>query len=289
MPFNTDEREQMLENYEKSQGFAPVDDTDTSTETEEETETPSEETEDAETLTEETEEAEASDETEEADDESEAEDGVKKGAVDEKMVPYGALHEEREKRKGLSKKVEILETQLNEVLQDYRKVAESRDEETDDMADPEIANLKRELAELKQFRNEMTQKDQQASARAQQDELTRSVEETDKKLEKDGYPGFIYTTDAVAREIAKMVKDDPENAYLYSPEGWYKVYSEVVFPKVESKFSNLHKSKLFEKKEKLKSKQKLVGKVGKKAAPEKSDQDWDYTDYIKFRKEQSFA
>jgi len=268
--FNEQERSGIAEKYAELQGEVP-EETDASTETEETTDDSTET---------EAEDTDASTETDDAEFTSEAEDTT------EKTVPYGALHEEREKRKSLSKKVTELETQLNTVLQDYKTLVTEK--ETDDTADldPELAALKREIKELREFKNSMTEERQKSTAEKQQQEVMDSVNKTDAELEKEGFPGFIFATEAVAQEIRNLVKEDPENSWMFSPEGWKKVFKEKVFPEMRSKFVKVHKDELFDKKKDLKAGQKIAGKTGKvPATPKKDDgSNWNYDDYIKHRK-----
>jgi len=286
MGFNEKERESLVEDYEKTQtGFSPVEEeTETSTESEESAEDSTETEEQTEASTETEEETETSAESEETEYTSEAED-----TKDEKMVPYGALFEEREKRKVLSKKVNDLEGQLQEVLQDYRKVVDTKETETEEYSDPEMAMMRKEISELREFKNHMTKKEQESSAKAQQDELKTNVQNTDTSLEKEGFPGFLYATEAVGQKIAQLVQEDPENSWLYSPEGWAKVYKEHIFPELKGKFTSIHKDELFDKKKELKSGQKLATKTGKKPPSKKKDEDWSYNDYIKFRKSKTLG
>ena len=122
--------------------------------------------------------------------------------------------------------------------------------------------------------------------RAHQD----SVFQTDKELEEEGFPGFLESTDAVGVEIKRLVRDDPLNKDLYGPAGWKKVFKETVFPQLSAKFDKLYKADLFDKKKKLKSTQKITGKTGAKSVQsQKSDDDWSYDDYVKYRQDHSFA
>ena len=315
MPLHDQEREALLENYDKHSGLAEdstetEETTDASTE-DEATDPTTDETVDGDTDTEEKEvtddPAETKDYESEDDDDSEAKaagDDAKDSDDDagddkQKMVPHGLFHEEREKRKFLQGQVQDLQTKLDQVLQDYKRLV-TKEEDTHDeddvdefgvrTTDPKIKQLEREIAELREFKKQFTEKQQNEQKVEQDQKHAENVKMINERLEKEGMPGFIFATDAVGRAIRAKIAEDPSNRWLFSPEGWYKVYKEVVYPEMAGLFTEQDKTDLLEKKKGLKSKQKIATKHGTKPTPkdDESGKKWTFKDYMDLRKSQSF-
>lgn len=263
-----------------------VDNTGTSPEqegTEETTEkTPSDET----TLSEES--TETSTAKEVTTEEEVTEDSVTEQSVEgkeEKTVPLSALHEEREKRKSLSSKVAQLETQLKDILQDYKQRFESTQQPESEEEPTETEQLRKEINDLKQWKTDRDEKSRRDDATAKITHTNRQVINTDIKLEKEGYPGFQFAVNAVTAELQKLVAEDPENKYLDQPSGWEKVYKEKIFPTLKAKFNKQDKTELFDKKKELKSQAKLTTGGIKPEATEKKEESWTFDDYLQMRYE----
>ena len=200
----------------------------------------------------------------------------------DKTVPLSALHEEREKRKALSSKVSELESQLYDVLQDYKtRFDQTQKEEIEELDD--IGKLQKELGDLKKWKSTTEQKGMQADIAKKRTNLDQQVVSTDATLEKEGYPGFSLAINAVTQELQKRVLADPENAALDKPEGWKIIYKETIYPILEGKFIKRDKEKLTGEKTELKKDALLSGPGVKAEVANKKEEEWTYDDYLQMR------
>lgn len=205
-------------------------------------------------------------------------------AKDEKTVPLGALHEEREKRKALGLELEEVKGQLHTVLQDIRQLSDQKKTE-ETAAEEELGSvevLEKRIMALEGGQRK-TARDMQTEKQAKQDQaLNSDIKKVDAELEEEGFPAFEFMTAKVTDELNRLIKEDPQNKKtLDNPEGWKKVYKEVVFPTIYSKFAKKDKADLFEKKKDLKLEANLGG-PGKKPE-EAKEEEWTYNDYLRMR------
>lgn len=295
-----DGRESMIDDYYESQEKAEP-------ESETSEEKPESEPEDSDEQA-----AAEAEETEEAGEEDPEKEAIE-FSVDEKQiidrykkehgfVEAGSLHEERERRKDLSRKVREMETREVDYLKDLKNLAveveklknnRSPDEDADDnWSTPEqreIATLKREIADLKKSDKTRSQKEAEAVQVTKQRELHKIYTTVDKELEADGFPGFYFMRMAVGDELAKIFDDDPDSIEEYdNPEGWKKIYKEKIFPTVSSKFIKKQQRELVETKQQRKVKGNLVSSHGGKGEniPSK-DTPWTNDDYAAWKRKQS--
>ncbi len=275
LDFDTGERDALIGQYNENEGLS---DTSTEEEVTEETEVSPEK------------ETETPAEKEEAVEEELSETEKAKGE-DEKTVPLGALHEEREKRKALGVELEEVKSQLHVVLQDLRGLTEGKKgEET--AAESEELNLveilEKRIATL-EAGHRKTDSDIRADKQAKKDqELDNDIAKVDQELEGEGFPGFLFMRESVTKKLNELIREDPQSRRVFdNPEGWKKVYKETVFPLLNAKFAKKDKSELFEKKKDLKLNANLGG-PGKK--PEKvKEEDWTYQDYLQMRFDRQIA
>ncbi len=245
------------------------------------------------------EEADTSTETDEAELPSEEEEVAKEEVEEEEnTVPLAALHEEREKRKALSRDLEDLKTKFRDLFDDYKKLSEepavippSYDGEEEQ--DPRFVALEKEVAQLKADRNKLASENKVTSQAKAAKKFDDQVSNADSDLEKNGYPGFKFSIATVDKILGEMVKDDPENRIYNNPEGWKKIYMEKVFPDIQAKFTTLDKTQIDEHKKALKKKAGLVGNPGKKGAPPKKDDEKSetelYEEYLSMRQTKGFS
>lgn len=244
------------------------------------------------------EETDASTETDEAELPSEEEEVAgEEVKEDENTVPLAALHEEREKRKALSRDLEDLKTKFRDLFDDYKKLSEEPatppSPYDEGEVDPRFAALEKQVAELRADRNKLASENKATSQAKAAKKFDDQVSEADSALEKDGYPGFKFSVATVDKILGEMVKDDPENRIYNNPDGWKKIYIERVFPDIQAKFTTLDKSQINEHKKTLKKKAGLVGNPGKKGAPPKKDEEKSetelYEEYLSMRQTKGFS
>ena len=212
---------------------------------------------------------------------------------DERDNYKGQATEEREKRKAKSQRYEESQSQLREVLQDYKKLKEAYDELSSKQSEAfeyvgEEEPQNAVMTELKKLRDEIgSLKSERANERQKSAEERhyQNLMDTDKELAKEGYPGFYIGRAAVTDHLIKMVKEDPDNSYLDSPEGWKKIYKETVFPGISNHFDALTKKKTKENKVEAKKKANVVTMPGQSPeSPKKDDDEWTYEDYLNQRR-----
>ena len=206
-----------------------------------------------------------------------------------KTVPYDALHEEREKRKFTQKKLRDVEERLNQVINENRLLNESLIAKPDNpkevvegnyFDDPLIKNLQSEIKILKQQEANRGEKVRQQEQQNSSQRLFQKIRDIDAELEKEGYPVFGLMLNSVKSELQALIKEDPENDYLDTPDGWKKVYKEKVFPQIKNKFITETNKESILSKEKLKREAQLAGSAGKVIDMAENKEDYTYSDYI---------
>ena len=164
---------------------------------------------------------------------------------DTRTVPYGALKEERERRKRLQDRVDELQKRVDVLIEDNRammdllkgadKAAPKKSEPLPDLPDSEgiedydseliahrktIKALRQELAELKAERDRSLQTDAQKK-------LQESISRVHTELEKESYRGFADLIPVVTAKLYEI-----GDAKLDNPDGWKKIYREMIYPKI---------------------------------------------------------
>lgn len=209
---------------------------------------------------------------------------------EDKTVPYGALKEEREKRKAIQKDYEETQKRLQQVLNDFQSYVQKDkrpDEGTEVIEDYDkelieskrvIKALQTEVEALKgNFQNEQTRK--------AQNELQGRISNVSNELMKDGFPGFEQFVGNVQAELSKLAGEDLDEARaLDNPDGWKKIYREKVFPTLSSIFTKKESDDRTSRK--VAAKQDVQGAVltpGQAPVGEKASSEWNYDDYLKVR------
>lgn len=291
-----DERAAMYADYEKSQETPVIDEEAIADISPEEEATGKEESEGV-TGDEELKEEDAEAATEKADgDEELTDDKPEKEDKedDEKTVPHGAFHEEREKRKKFQKKVETqgteiteLQGQVAELIKDNTAFMEQGKKAEADQTDLEAlveegdfdevlkTSLKRNrelearLARLEDQDTKRMKHDHAEAVDRESERYNSTVSTLNSDLEAEGFPGFDMFVDKMNDELNLMIEDDPDNVSLNNNEGYKKIYKERVFPKVSKMFTGQHKETTFDKKRELKKKANLGNGGSKPSTPKK--------------------
>lgn len=203
---------------------------------------------------------------------------------EKKVVPLDALHEERARRKELSKRVKELEDTVKLQMEDNKKLLEALQKPDDEPItdyEKEMLSLRKQLkmamGEIENFKKAQV-KDREVSA---QERLEAMAKATDSELSKDGFDGFY---DFIP-QVVKAMNDEEIPLEDRSPDTWKRVYREVVYPKYVGKFKQVAKDTKKEEKKELKKDASLIKEPGKAEAKKKEDDDFDY---MKFRSRQSF-
>jgi hypothetical protein len=209
---------------------------------------------------------------------------------EDKTVPYGALKEEREKRKAIQKDLDEAQKRLQQVLNDFQSYVQNGNKpdevvEVIEDYDKELLESKRTIKALQaevealkgNFKSEQTIK--------AQNELQTRISSVSDELVKEGFPGFVQFIGHVQSELSKIASDDMETAKsLDNPDGWKKIYKEKVFPTLSTIFTKKESDDRTSRK--VAAKQEVQGAVltpGQAPASEKSSAEWNYDDYLKVR------
>lgn len=207
---------------------------------------------------------------------------------EKKTVPYDALHEEREKRKLAQSKTRELEEKLKELEAKVNSASKPPEDEEIYLTDEEkkLREMEKSLAELKAEKEARERENRQSQERSAKERLEKDVADTDKSLMSEGFPGFQFLAPRVGEELAKLIKEDPDNVYLDTPEGWKKIYKEIVFPTVKGIFTQSDKNAMMEEKKAAKTGAGLVGSPGKSDKPveKKTDEGQTYEEYLEMRR-----
>lgn len=203
---------------------------------------------------------------------------------EEKTVPYGALKEEREKRKELARRVKELEDAFRQAAEDNKRLTEllsaKPDEEPITDYEKEMLSLRKQLkaalAEIESMKKSV-ERDRQAASEAQ---IKTLVERTGEELAREGYEGF---QDFIPQVVQAMRAEGIEAADE-TPEIWKRVYKEQVWPKYIGKYKPSKKAE----KEELKKEASLIKSPGKTETPKK-EEEWTPKTYAQWRQSQSFV
>jgi hypothetical protein len=208
-----------------------------------------------------------------------------------KTVPYGALHEERMKRKDLQREKDDLAAKINQLMEDNVKLMTKGKEAPENEYEPvyknELNELRTENLALKSKIGAIEQRFQTEDFRKRNDEIQRMIDRVDQEEATAGRPGFKqYGWNIVATEINKIAQEDPELAETYrNPDGWKLLHAKK-FPEIRSVYVAQDKKELFDQKKQAKTDAGLVtttGKIPEKIAPEQKSMKEQWDDYIKMR------
>jgi hypothetical protein len=204
---------------------------------------------------------------------------------EEKTVPYGALKEEREKRKELSRRIKELEDTVKLAADDNKKLVDLMSSKSDDEPitdyEKELVNAKKQLRlmrdEIESFKKGQTQQKEVT----ENQKLTDLVKQTDSELTKEGFEGF----DDFVPQIVKAMNDEEVPMEERNPATWKKIYKEIVYPKYVGKYKPTEKESKKAEKEANKKDASLITNPGKVEAQKKED-DKPFN-YTKWRSSQS--
>lgn len=204
---------------------------------------------------------------------------------EEKTVPYGALKEEREKRKELSRRIKELEDTVKLVGEDNKKLVERISSTPDDEPitdyEKELVNAKKQLRlirdEFEAFKKGQTQQKEVT----ENERVTDLVKKTDSELTKEGFAGFKGFTQAIIMQMNEEEIPMEER----NPDVWKRIYKEIVYPEYIGKHIPTPKESKKADKEANKKDASLVMNPGKVEAHKKED-DKPFN-YTKWRASQS--
>ena len=186
---------------------------------------------------------------------------------EERTVPHGAFHAEREKRKEVERELRELKSQ-KEHESDYEEEIPIED------YDSEINTLKRKVTDLERRDSDRETERNEDIRIKNREKVDKIISATDKSLEEEGYPGFMDYEKIVTAEITELAQKEPDpelrRKYLSgelqypkdTPEGWKEVYKEKVYPKYHKLHLAQDKNSLMDKKKSLKKKASLVNSPG---------------------------
>jgi len=207
----------------------------------------------------------------------------------EKLVPYDALHAERERRKAMQKELDEAKVREHQLLQDIKKATTNEPAADDDeiVLRKDYKQMQAENAILQGKINQLEQRLDNEDQNRAIGTLEQKIQVVDKELTDQGYPGFT----AIGREMVVKrlnsiaVSNGQEEAAIYdNPEGWKQIYIEE-FGKIQNLFKNKQKDEVFDKKRQLKESANLSSSVGKKEPEKKESDEWTWNDYLKMRKD----
>lgn len=194
---------------------------------------------------------------------------------EEKVVPYGALHEERLKRQTEQKLRKEAEERAKALDEELKRLKTA-----DTPPAAEITDYEKELIDHRQklqaLETVLEREQREKAEKARQEVINnfnKTMSEINTELEADGYVGFGYMKVAVAEEIKRLISEDESNAALDTKEGWKKTFIEKFYPEMESKFAEALKKKAVDDKIALKKDAGLGTMPGKAPAKPKSDED----------------
>lgn len=218
---------------------------------------------------------------------------------EEKKVALSALHEERSKRKMLAEQLKLKEEKERAYLDQIREYGirleslekkKIQEEPIDDIEaalkvqKEENLRLQKRIDAVESHQATKAKMEAMEIARSKEQELLKQVEEVDQALSAEGFPGFKNLSSEVAREVmAKIQEDDTNRAVYANPDGWKKLYKDVVYPRVKASIVTSDK---ISKKEELKSRANLIDKPGGAPVSKKADEedeDTSYESYMKMR------
>jgi len=206
------------------------------------------------------------------------EDAPKEIKQEDKTVPLGALHEERQKRKELQAKVIDLEVQVKELLenkksQDNPDDFDDFDDEYIDDYDEELIKERKKTEDLEARLKKIERKETQSEAQNQQAEVNKKANKVHDELAEEGYDGFEAFIPQVKQHIYDLILQEPDaQEYidgrkvlaLDNPEGWKEIYREHIYPKVRNVFDSKDKADLIKERKERKGRAALSGSSGGK-------------------------
>src|SRR4030042_6101064 len=145
-----------------------------------------------------------------------------------KTVPYGALHEERMKRKDLQREVDDARAKMNQLIEDNVKLMTKGTETSGNEYEPvykgELSEVKMENLRLKTEIDTIKQRFQFDDQEKRQTHLQKLVDDVDKIETDSGRPGFkVIGRHLVLERINQIATEDPDLAASYqNPDGWRK-------------------------------------------------------------------
>lgn len=226
--------------------------------------------------------------------EAEAAKVEEKPLSEKKMVPYDALHEERERRKALQMEVEELKYRFNQAPKQEKVEAatiEGFDNEGN-VTDYEVAmkailkenlNIKRELDTVKSKSTTFEHNYQNTIKQEAEAKLAKRVENTTRELAEEGFPGFSEFVPLMSAELNKLITEDRDNVRLDNEAGWKQIYKERIFPKITNSIGEHLKKDSFAQKTALKEKANLATKPGAQPSKQVKEEEWTKGDYMKMR------
>lgn len=172
-------------------------------------------------------------------------------------VPYGALHEEREKRKAVQRENDELRKQVEQLIADNRSFMEGNYTEDN--------KTERELNEIKQH----IQRQEREKAALQ---LEREIDHVDQTLETRGFPGFKeFGRDYILGYFNRL--GDPDLIQpLDNPQGWAKIFLEDVYPRISKVVKARDNAEIKSGKIEAKKQASLVTSPGKTATAAQTPQ-----------------
>ena len=214
---------------------------------------------------------------------------------EKKMVPYDALHEERERRKAFQLEVESLKRQFDQNLEASKAEKTEPIEGFDidgNVIDFDVAikalvklnlELKRELGSVKSKSDSIESDFRNTKEKEAYDLLKTRITVTNDSLAAEGFPGFSEFTPMVTAELNKMIAEDSGNRIYDNEEGWRQIYKEKIFPKVAASAGEHIKQDGFEQKKVLKAAANLSKVPGGLPPKEKKEEEWSKESYLKMR------
>ncbi len=210
---------------------------------------------------------------------------------DVRTVPYGALHEERMKRKDLQREVDDAKAKMNQLMEDNVKLMSKGKEPSGDEYEPvykgELNELRAENFRLKSKIEAVENRFQSDDIRKKEDEAKKMIDKVDQEESASGRPGFSKIGwRLVLDEINEVAKTDPELADTYrTPDGWKLIHAKK-FPEAQAIYVAQAKKEVFDQKKQAKTGAELVTATGKapvKEAPEQKSVKEQWDDYLKMR------
>lgn len=217
----------------------------------------------------------------------------KKGE-EQRMVPLEALHESREKLKAKEKELSDIKEQNTILLKDLRELMTKPKGESEEAPvitdyDKKLVELENELKVLREKdkqRDQLTVEEQRKQA---QQQFKQTVDSTEKVLETEGFHGFKQFLPLVTAELFKMAETDKElAASMDNPEGWKKIFKEIVHPQISGFSQKKNLDDKTKEKEALKEGASLLMPAGNPppATPQK-EEDWSFDKYMEERRKHS--
>ena len=282
--FSSDERMKIYQDFAKTN----YPDTDTSTVTEETPKTEEKEAKTEEKPSEKPAEEAKKEETVAVTEKTETVKVTETKPEDVRTVPYGALHEERMKRKDLQLELDDMKAKVDQLMSDNVKLMSKGKEPSEDEYQPvyrtELSELRTENLRLKNEIDSINKRFQVEDQEKASQRLERLISEVDKIESDAGRPGFASIgRHIVLARINEMAREDPELASSYqNTDGWRKIWTEE-FPKVKQQFVIQDKKELFDQKKQAKEGAELITSTGKAPTKEATTLEWDWNKYLEMR------